>query len=294
VIIAAGLYGRSALAAYKGRLDQLPGLQAAISLAGNRIETLENAYRTWSSQQDSWALQLKQMEAKFDGGMRTVRKQAEEIVARAQARMQDDLDKRTAALQARVDKLQSAQNTADARLTSFREELDRVREASGREFSEVHREILDRGVAQEANLNRRLAQVGEQSEEGKRNLQAVRQTIDRERIEFEVGVNHGRELVPGVNLEVNRTNVAHQRFDGRVWLAADRRTLEVRGQGLQQPLVFYTQKDDRPRELVFTRVTKYSVVGYILQPPGGRTASPTASSALSPGAHASSLSDGDI
>src|SRR5262249_38659349 len=117
VIIAAGLYGRSALAAYKGRLDQLPGLQAAISLAGNRIETLENAYRTWSSQQDSWALQLKQMEAKFDGGMRTVRKQAEEIVARAQARMQDDLDRRTAALQARVDKLQSAQNTADARLT---------------------------------------------------------------------------------------------------------------------------------------------------------------------------------
>jgi hypothetical protein len=57
-----------------------------------------------------------------------------------------------------------------------------------------------------------------------------------------------------------------QRFDGWVWLMPDRRTIWIHSRGLQQPLVFYNQGDDRPRELVVTRVTRYSVVGYVLEP----------------------------
>ncbi|MGA2723258.1 MAG: hypothetical protein ABSG79_12705 [Bryobacteraceae bacterium] len=46
----------------------------------------------------------------------------------------------------------------------------------------------------------------------------------------------------------------------------DRRTIWIHGRGLQQPLVFYSRGDDRPREVVVTRVTKYTVVGYLLEP----------------------------
>jgi hypothetical protein len=67
-------------------------------------------------------------------------------------------------------------------------------------------------------------------------------------------------------LQVNRTNVGYQRFEGWVFLMPDRRTIWVHDQGVQRPVEFYSREDRRPRELVITRVTKYSVVGYLLLP----------------------------
>ena len=67
-------------------------------------------------------------------------------------------------------------------------------------------------------------------------------------------------------MDVSHTDVLHQRFDGWVWLMPGRRTMWIHGRGLQQPLMFYSDGDDRPRELVVTRVTKYSVLGYLLVP----------------------------
>ena len=46
----------------------------------------------------------------------------------------------------------------------------------------------------------------------------------------------------------------------------DGRILWIRGQGIQQPVRFYSHKDERPYELVFTRVSKDSAVGYLLMP----------------------------
>ena len=46
-----------------------------------------------------------------------------------------------------------------------------------------------------------------------------------------------------------------------------RNAAAILGQGLQQPLTFYGKSDDRPRELVITRVTPTPVIGYLLLPP---------------------------
>ena len=62
-------------------------------------------------------------------------------------------------------------------------------------------------------------------------------------------------------------------MNGYIWLMPDRRTLWVRSQGLQKPLVFYSQTDERPRELIVTRVTKNSIIGYVLVPPDKQIAS---------------------
>ena len=43
--------------------------------------------------------------------------------------------------------------------------------------------------------------------------------------------------------------------------------LRVRGQDVGQPVLFYTQQSKTPYELVFTRVTKNTVTGYLLAPP---------------------------
>ena len=62
------------------------------------------------------------------------------------------------------------------------------------------------------------------------------------------------------------TNTAYRRVNGWLWLMPDRRTVWIRGQNVQQPVIFYTQEDPRLRELVITHVTKNSVAGYVLLP----------------------------
>ena len=51
-------------------------------------------------------------------------------------------------------------------------------------------------------------------------------------------------------------------------MIADGRILWIRGQGIQQPVRFYSHQDERPYEVVFTRVSKDSAVGYVLMPAG--------------------------
>jgi hypothetical protein len=51
-----------------------------------------------------------------------------------------------------------------------------------------------------------------------------------------------------------------------MWVLPDRRTIWLRGQGAQEPVVFYNNNDGKKRELVITSVTKKSAVGYLLVP----------------------------
>ena len=123
----------------------------------------------------------------------------------------------------------------------------------------------------------RLAGVDQRSSQSTTDLESVHRKIDQERTGFELAVNHDRELAQGVNLNVSHTDVLHQRFDGWIWLLPDHKTISIHSRGVQQPLTFYSQGDERPRELVITRVTKYTVIGYILQPrPNGTVPSDSA------------------
>jgi hypothetical protein len=87
------------------------------------------------------------------------------------------------------------------------------------------------------------------------------------RVEFELGVNHKKELMPGVSVQVSHTDITRQRYDALLFVEPDRRTW-VHDQGVQQLVVFFTPDDRRPRKLVATRVTKYSVIGYVAVPNG--------------------------
>jgi hypothetical protein len=51
-----------------------------------------------------------------------------------------------------------------------------------------------------------------------------------------------------------------------MWLMPDRRTIWLKGQGAQEPVVFYGVKDGKKREMVITNVTKNSITGYLLLP----------------------------
>jgi hypothetical protein len=116
------------------------------------------------------------------------------------------------------------------------------------------------------NVKGQLTRVDERRRKSSSDLESIHHKVDQQRTEFELGVNHDRELAQGVSMDVGHTDVLHQHFEGWIWLMPDRKTIWIHSCGIQQPLTFCSQGDDRPRELVITRVTKYSVIGYVLTP----------------------------
>jgi hypothetical protein len=69
-------------------------------------------------------------------------------------------------------------------------------------------------------------------------------------------------------LKVTDTDVRHQQFSGWVQLLPESRFLWVNEHGIHQPVAFYRQRDNQPFDLVVTRVTGDSIVGYLLKPAG--------------------------
>lgn len=249
ILAAGGAYGYWAVETYRGRLDLVPAIQGQLAAAGQRIDAAETTLRGWSTQRDAWERRLTKVETRLGGTLRAARKQAEDIAGRMRQQMQAELDQRTGALESRVDGIQAAQQSADARIAGLQEQLDQLKSANGQG-----------AVRLDEQLHRQPA-----ADSG---AESTRQSDRPERFDFELGVNRDRQLAPGISLDIRHTDVQHQRFSGRVRLTTDGRTLSIRGQGLQRPFVFYTGSDPRRLELVITRVTRSAVVGYLLLPEG--------------------------
>jgi sortase A len=86
------------------------------------------------------------------------------------------------------------------------------------------------------------------------------------RVTFEVSKGHSRKVSPGISLGLTGIGLSHLRVNGWIWVMPDRRTIWLRDQGTQVPIVFYGYLDGKRRELVITRVTTNSVIGYVLLP----------------------------
>jgi sortase A len=86
------------------------------------------------------------------------------------------------------------------------------------------------------------------------------------KISFNVSVGHSRQLAPGISLGVTETDPVDQRVKGWMWLMPDRRTIWLRNQSVDDPVVFYGYVDGRKREVLITSISKTSVTGYLMLP----------------------------
>lgn len=85
-------------------------------------------------------------------------------------------------------------------------------------------------------------------------------------IHFNVSKNHSAQLAPGISLGITEIDAESERVNGWMWLMPIRRTIWLRNQRTQEPLVFYSFQDGKRRELRITSVTQDSVTGYLLLP----------------------------
>ncbi len=92
------------------------------------------------------------------------------------------------------------------------------------------------------------------------------QTTPANKVDFTVGRNHSRQLAPGISIGVTETDTTSGRVDGWMWVMPDRRTIWLRNQSTQEPVVFYGDRDGKRRELRITSVARNAVSGYLLLP----------------------------
>ncbi len=250
-LIGAATYGYLALDKENIQLGQIPEVAESVKLVGGRMAAAEARLREmsfdWQALQQSFA----ELDKKVDSRTRATRKYAEKVTAQLESRLQNRMDERAAGLEARVRELQSEQQTDRARLAELRHELSgvqselsAVRHQAGQDFD---------------GLSQRVAANEQQ-------LTELDQDLDTERVDFEVVKKRQHELAPDISFQVTKTDVRYQQFSGWIRYAPEGRTLWVRDQGVQQPVTFYTRQGDQMYELVVTRVTKDSAVGYMLLP----------------------------
>ena len=119
-----------------------------------------------------------------------------------------------------------------------------------------------------ANRDQQLVNLNDRVGRDSHDLQGIEKQLAVKRVDFEVSRNHSRQLTDEVSLGVTATDITHRRVSGWMWVLPDRRTVWLRGQGAQEPVVFYGYHDGKRRELVITNVAKDSVSGYLLLPAG--------------------------
>ncbi len=87
------------------------------------------------------------------------------------------------------------------------------------------------------------------------------------RVEFQVATNDTAEIAPGISVDITRTDAMDQRFSGKVF-APEGRTITLREQSANSPVVFFARNGTDRYELVIKTVKNDSVSGYVLLPTG--------------------------
>jgi hypothetical protein len=246
-LVGATGYGYLALQKHNIQLSELPDMQESLDLLAERLDSTDKKFDQWDQQWNQMDTRVSKLNRKIAYNRELARTQAQKMIDEAQKKVDAQFGERDQANDARFRLLEAGQEAERARLAQVQEQIASVRQETGEELGLLHGQMR----------------------RGERSLDALARQLEHRRIDFELAKKNTRELAPGVSLRITKTNVRRQEVDGWLWLMPDRRTLWVRDLGLLQPLIFYHEDSEQPNELVITRVTKSSVIGYVLLPAGG-------------------------
>jgi hypothetical protein len=238
-------------------VSQVPGLLRSIPALGGRLDTTEARLRGMTANWDGLTTHMADLDRKVDSGLRAARNQTRELVGQTADHLQAELDRRSEAVDARLNHVESVQKQDQVQLANLNDQL-RGQVSSLRE---------QLAAAQQSN-GRDLANMQEQVSNNQGDLHTLTQSLHRDRVTFEIIKNSPTELAPGVTLTVLRTDVDHQRFRGYVSLTNEGKTLWLNNLSAKEAVDLYAQSNNHPYSLIVTTVSPDGVVGYMLLPAG--------------------------
>jgi hypothetical protein len=254
-LFGAAWYGYSIHQNHTNLLSQLPRLQDSFSSLGKRMETTEEQLRSWTSEEASLGKRLANVEKRAAANLQLARRESRELATQVSQRLEAEMNQRLEPVLARLGKIESSQESEQARLEQLRTEVGSLRNETAREMTAMRQEN-----------SRDFSDVNQQVAWTRRDLHDLGKQVEFDRVDFELAKNRTREVIPGISVKLMKTDPSYQQVDGYIQMVPDGHTLWVRSQGIEQPVAFFSQKDNRPYDLVFSRVNKDSAVGYILVP----------------------------
>jgi hypothetical protein len=253
VVLAAALgalayYGYHMVKNQDTQITQLFASQGTLSTLGQRADAAESKLHDLAGDWQGMGQRIAKLEGRVAAEVKQTRIYAETLTQQLHQQMTAEMDARTSTLDARLRQVETEQTAQRAQMAqveaNLKQDISAVREENGRNLS---------GVRQQGETNAR-------------DLSAISQKLDRERIDFELAKGQTKELVPGISLRIRGMNPAYQRYHGALWLLQDHRTVWLRDQSVHEPVRFFHKDGGEPYELVVTDVNKKAVVGYLLAP----------------------------
>jgi hypothetical protein len=260
-----GWYYYPSLSQATATLAKLPALEKSFGEVGSRVTATEAKLHDWLADQHELQQRVADLQNETESRFRAARKQAAELRADLYKRIHGEVAAQTRDLEAKVAKLEARGEADQAVIAKLQGDLAALREDSAKQTAQLenmHSQIESDG----ANRDQQLASLNDQVGREGRDVETLNKKLAVKRVDFELTRNHSRELADGISLSVTGTDVSHRRVSGWMWVMPDRRTIWLRAQGAQQPVVFYGVRDGKRRELVITNVARDSISGYLLLP----------------------------
>jgi chaperonin cofactor prefoldin len=246
--------------------DTVPAVQRSVADFGNRIGRTEAAVREWSGDRQKLRESLDKAQSSLEARLRNARLQAKELAEAVYLRAVAEMDRRSERIEQRFSRVEAAEETSQARLARLESGLSSMREQLAAQSGKLA--ALEESTARDReSFEQRSEAADRNAEQSRQELSRLSRSVDRKRVTFELAKNRSEELAPGILLCVTGTDVSFRRVKGWLWIGSDRKTIWLRDHPAQQPLIFYSDRDGKRRELVFTQIGKNSAAGYFLLPP---------------------------
>ncbi|HKW97332.1 MAG TPA: hypothetical protein VJN43_06330 [Bryobacteraceae bacterium] len=230
-----------------------------------RVDASDAKAQFWTRRQQELEGQVASLNKQVESRYYAARKLARTLSDQVYQRVHQEIAAEAQALDGRLALVESKSATEEARTNQLEQQLASLHEETAQQAAKLKsaEEQIEKSAAvrdqQIAGLHDRLISQAE-------DFNALAAKLAVRRVDFEVTKNHTGELADGVSLSVTGTDTGYRRVSGWIWLMPDRRTIWLRDQAAQEPVVFYGYPDGKRRELVITNVAKDSVTGFLLVP----------------------------
>jgi hypothetical protein len=128
------------------------------------------------------------------------------------------------------------------------------------------RQTAERNQTQLDQTRTQVASIQESVLFNEKQIASVKRSLEREYYNFELEEKGGYMKVFDVSLSLKDTDWKRRQFD--MYLLADGKVMQKKDHSINEPIFFYIEGQQKPYEVVVTRVDKKMVVGYLSVPKG--------------------------
>jgi hypothetical protein len=228
----------------------------------NRLAQTQADLLTAQQQNDKLAAQLAQTNARLKVTSETLGQSVGLTQKQFESRAQELLHRQ----QEESRRLEGQQAATDKQLGAVSSDVSTVKTDVGGVKTDVAKTQADLQATQ-GQLQSMKGDLGMQSGLIATNhdeLEILKHRGDRNYVEFTLNKGGKPQPVSTVSLELKKADTKHNRYT--LVVVADDKKIEKKDRGLNEPVQFYTGKDNMLFELVVNSVNKNQVVGYISTP----------------------------